>query len=268
MSNRYAHLLTGASRDLDTVCCIEVDDINSTVSSSTFFDQMIPVVFDSKLDGNEIIAYKTGASRSTVKRKFKSLNRNFFLECENHSLEGIEVYSGSYDNSEVGATWNPLQYVGMWRHGRIFSAFAYSMDWSVDRLSFERLASFAGLFEFASSHCFEYPIVFSPLAYFHGLSFSPSHKRYGNFATQDAERIANWNSHCYRGNRPSDGFLREIHSLNLVGLSHKEKVFSGTDQTNLQLSVVGDRVLVTVEDLSAVQHDLDRDRVLLSAFAS
>jgi hypothetical protein len=150
-------------------------------------------------------------------------------------------------------------------------------DHSKDRDLLTELAIRKFRVSFAAAYIFSYPLVFSPIAYSIGLSYSPNKKRLGFVTDRDAERVVNWASHCYRGHRASEGYLRDIYPINIIEQIHLERRIGDLDlQTWIsahnnrgRLSVYEDKMLWIIDDeyLLSVQHCLDRAKLLLSAFS-
>lgn len=124
---------------------------------------------------------------------------------------------------------------------------------------------------------FSFPWVFSPAAYFAGAGYKHNVRKFGGLTEEDSARITNWQNHCYRGLRPSQGYLREIYPVNLISPLVLKNSIDGRpldewisdSKEHGKLSEFGAKWLweIPYRDLPAVQKELDRERILLSGFA-
>ena len=274
----YSHLLTGVARDLECVACLHIDDLGRKVSADKIVDYAF-AFFETIGEPPTKVDYEIASETKPRRSSFPTFRKR--VGGKQHyvgsTLSSITVTSSGFEGTEISDTWTPRSLVSVALHGKILKAFFQVPD--ATRNSMEYLINLAVDqldIDYAAAYVFPFPWIFSPISYYSGLSYSPSRNIMGDITFSDSERIANWASHCYRGHRASEGYLREIYGENIIDDSHIAMYIGGItleawiaqDSSHGKLSRRGDKILWSLEDacLPMVQKQLDEARILLSAY--
>lgn len=274
----YSALLNGAAPGLDCASCLHVDDIDQPPR----LDSLMKVAlnfFDTIGEKPKRVSYWL-ANEPTHRR---SSIRKFINKFENteytvgDTMRSVAITSAGFESDDLSDTWTPRAVASVSRHGKTIKAFFQSSR-ELEKESEMLLNlphSLCGTM-FSAAYVFEYPFVFSPLAYSSGLSYSPSFKKWGDHTDRDAERVANWSNHCYQGQRGSEGYMRDIYPMNLIGPEHLGMVIGkiklenwiSQDPTRGRLLPCHGKVLWIIKgkEIRSVQTELDQFEILLSSF--
>jgi hypothetical protein len=202
----YDHLLTAAATNLRTVRCAFWDDIATEPSEGEIKDIVRQVFNEANDDPAFVDLFVLGSSKS---------RRISYSRFETESISsGVSVSVHAKTPNELEQTWNPPTFVKFRRGGRVNSIGLYT-DTVCDPDALSDSSMFANLrhFNAAAAYRFDFPLMFSPSAYMADISFSPSRREAGKLCWRDKERVANYGNHCWRGERASDGFLRDIYDM-------------------------------------------------------
>lgn len=279
MSNDYAHLLRGVKSGLDCQICLEIDDLADAVPLETFMNEALSF-FQTIGESPKRVTYSLRsegkARRATVnvfqKRMMGQINTI------GRTLHYVEITAPGYEPNDISDTWTPRAIAGISRHGRVLNAFfdgpARGDDLQDYLLGIVHRA--IGGSNFASAEMFRFPWMFSPSAYFAGITYDHSVKQLGGPTFEDGERIANWSNHCYRGLRPSDGYMRDVYPINILTDKHLRRQVGGhtlrewiaDDPRRGKIEQFDRKFLWQIPDdqLVAVQSALDANRLFLSGF--
>lgn len=275
----YSHLLTGVAPSLETVSCLHAEDIQTPINAQELYD--IAREFFSIIDERPYrVAYDdpaSGKSRRCAFETFRKRLADVNFEVGN-SVYGLTFSSRGYEPDPGSDTWTPRAALTVHRVGNVLCAFLYANE---DGLCLDGVWAWAlqffNSYSFSNAHLFKLPWLFSPLAYSSGLSYSPNRPGAGNPNRIDGERHVRWAAHCYRGRRASEGYMRDIYSINVIGAHHLQRRIDGEglatwisrDPRRGRLEPYRDRHLWSVENenLLLLQRELDQAQFLLSGFS-
>jgi hypothetical protein len=225
------------------------------------------------------ISYQTEASSQPRRSSVQRFVREF--GGARHEIgttfRSVDITSRGFEGDDLSDTWTPSSTASAAHHGRIIEAFFQSSR-PLEREKTSLLELPFRLFNVGFSACyiFSYPFVFSPIAYASGLSYSPNVRKFGETTHRDGERVANWANHCYRGQRASDGYLRDVYPMSLIGPEHLAmplgeidlETWIRQDPNRGNLTRLRDKFVWEIgdENLRTVQNALDRFRILLAGF--
>lgn len=275
----YSHLLTGAGHGLECVSCLHIDDIEEKISADIVMKFAL-VFFHEIGEIPKAVDYQLSSERQH--RRLSVSNFNKHMARTGHSvgttLSSMTITSGGFEGDATSDTWTPRSVVSAALHGRVLEAFLQAPRYTdkenryLAGLPYEMFGT-----SFAAAYIFPFPWAFSPLSYGSGISYSPNRKRLGDLTDRDSERVMNWANHCYRGHRASEGYLRDIYAMNIIGQKHIGMRVGNLDLGNWieqdpirgSLSELSGKTLWIVESehLLSVQAALDNAGVLLSAFS-
>lgn len=274
----YTHLLSGAAPGLDCAACLHVDDITREISVEAFIG-LADSFFEEIGEAPQRVAFEPmveGKARCATVSEFRKRVRKagHFI---GRTMRSVTVSSGGYEGNAISATWTPRACASVALHARILEIFLQTPnDGEKERAFLQEISGELVGSNFACAYVFSYPHVFSPLAYASGISYSPGESSYGSPTFRDSERIANWANHCYRGHRASEGFLRDVYPLNVIGDTQlmakvgdeQLKEWIEQDCRRGRLLPFRDKTLWSVEpvDLPLVQASLDKAKILLAGF--
>lgn len=277
MQNRYSHLLRGASLGLECVTCLEMEEVKVPFS----LDLLVSISCDYfKSVGEEVsrVTYMFDgdskyrrSSLTSFRRKF--LGRNLTLGGVNH----IAFSAAGHGDGGVSDTWTPKAYAALSRHGKLYNAiFFCGGDYFLNKdILFDVAKSFSLISDFSSAGIFQYPWVFSAYAYFNGVSYRPNIRGVGYPLAVDNDRITRWSTCCSVGPSPSDGYIRDIYSVNILSIVHMSRTVDDvslskwieSDPARGELCALNNKFLWSIESsmLRVVQDKLDDAGLTLSS---
>jgi hypothetical protein len=275
--HRYSHLLSGAASGLECASCLHVDDIGRPIDLDPFLEEAV-AFFNRLGEKPKRVSYwldhESKPRRSSLKRFM-----NNFLDA-GHTIgttfQGLSISGVGFEGNDMSDTWTPRSVFSCGRHGRTIKAFFQSpCNFGEERNILPKLP-FCLFPAFSSAYIFEYPFVFSPLAYTSGISYGPNVKSWGDHNARDTERVTNWSNHCYRGHKASEGYLRDVYPVNVIGSAQAEALIGSVkledwikqDPSRGILLPLNDKMLWEIgdRDILSVQRALDKFKILLSAF--
>lgn len=276
--HRYSPLLSGAAAGLDCASCLHVDDIGQSVDLDLLLEEAV-VFFDRIGEKPKRVSYwfdcESNSRRSSLGRFIKNYQGSG--HAVGTTIRSISISGHGFEGDAMSDTWTPRSVFSCSCHGRTIKAFFQSpVEFEKEKGVLSKLAF--RLFEnfFSSAHIFEYPFVFSPLAYTTGLIYSPNVRQWGGHTLRDKERVTNWSNHCYRGHRASEGYLRDVYPVNLISLEHTEMHVGsvklggwiGADPARGSLSRLNGKFLweIGCKNIRSVQRELDKAEILLAGF--
>ena len=273
----YAHLLRKAAPGLLTAACVHFDDIGDAPGTRDwwalavdFFKSCgasVRVVKASQANPNGLRRYRP---RAFGKLLLTDFGGSILNSVEATDRAGSTVEDAHLPPTYSAARWSPgVRGMCFYSTGLGLDA---ALDWALNHVA-------GPLFQNTGAvYVFEYPLCFSPAAYFWGVGFSPNRASCGALGPIDMTRMTNWRDHVVRGRRASQGFLRDVYPVVLLrsaDVEHQverrglyEWVHEGGGVRG-QVSRHGDWSVWRIPDvdLLAVQAQLDRSRVLLSGFS-
>lgn len=274
-AREYQHLLAGAAPDLDCVCCLEIDEIHGGLSVASLLN-ISSILFENWSLKPKRVTYSLREEGKSRRASFATI-RNRFGEIEDEvgrSITYIEISGAGIEQNEISDVWTPCAFAGGAMQGRILNAFFFGpapFDEGAQRY-IELLR--ANRVEFASAQIFSFPWVYSPVAYFAGATYDHSDRRLGKLTPGGSARITNWRSHCHRGNRPSQGYMRDVYPLNILSREHICNELRGvsllewisTSPSRGEISEFGSKCIWRIADqhIAEVQRSLDEAGLLLA----
>ena len=224
----YRHLLLGAPPDLDCACCLEIDEFAAGLPIASFVKVALSFFESWKLKPKRV-SYSVQDDRR-FRRSSIAVFQKRFGEGSNQigeSISYVGISSEGIQPDEISQVWTPRAFVGAAVQGRILNAFFFGPARlgasNSNYIDFLR----AGPKDFASAQIFSFPLAYSPLSYFAGGAYQGNDKRLGAVSSAANARITNWRNHCYRGNRPSQGYMRDLYSLNVLSGQHIRREVQG-----------------------------------------
>ena len=279
MQSPYSHLLTGVSPSLETVSCLQLEDIRTSVNLQELFDfagEFFPLARERpyRVDYDDPDSDKgRRCTFRTFGKRFGGTNLSVGA-----AIRAVAFSGRGFEPDPGSDTWTPKSALIVHCIGKVLYAFLYAPELGL-RLdgAWDRALQFFDSSNFSNANLFKFPRLFSPRAYASGISYSANRPGTGKPNFTDGERHVRWAAHCYRGRRASEGYMRDIYSLNLIGPHHLERRIGGhdlatwiaRDRRRGRLEPYRDRHLWSVahENLLLVQRELDAAQFLLSGFS-
>lgn len=280
MTVGYHHLVGLEDQRLRLDDCIYLDGIRSASSIIGMTDLVVQWFGDLNFQVRQVVIGERGESASKV----RSLG---WLLGELASTDGAgrEEWSSIQffpsRRTTVEETWQPDVYFGV-EIKRHESSIFISVKSDLGRGLGEDVATgFLNSFAPCAAYIFEFPTVFSPLAYFWGITVMPANRRW-RYGHREEERLAIFRDNSRIGlgkkSRPKlfgacEGFVRDVYPKMYLSEVHLKRMVGGISfedfaKAHCSISSIGrDYRLLTIDPsrLGSIQRMWDDNDLTLSS---
>ena len=240
--------LTGVSCPLETHRCIYLDGLTDTVSIDLAFTNARKLFGMFGFDVVKILIGHTSKSEPktySLKKFISELQVGAFDQ-----FKSAQFYPNK--RSSIDESWRPDIYFSVtnqYRVNSIFFSFHSNNHSDGDAQILEVLRE---LSDYCAGYIFDFPNVFSPLAYYSGIVVDPSDRRVGRIADRESLRIENWRRNTElgfvrTGERvyldPCQGYVRDAYPKIILSKPHCDRRFNGKSILELAHEVCGSTVL-------------------------
>ncbi len=240
--------LTGVSCPLETRRCIYLDGLTETVSIDLAFT-IARKLFG--MFGFDVVKVLIGHTSKSEPKTYSA--KKLISEIQAGAVDQFKS-AQFYPNkrSSVDESWRPSTYFSVtnqYRVNSIFFSFDSKNDSDADTRILETLRK---LSDYCAGYIFDFPNVFSPLAYYSGIVVDPSDRRVGRIADRESLRIENWRRNTEIGVvragervylHPCQGYVRDAYPKIILSKPHCARRFNGKSIIELAHEVCGSTVL-------------------------
>ncbi len=224
------------------------------------------------------VSYRAKESETSRRAKMKTFIQRHADRTASVAVtfDFVAISSKGYESDEISDAWTPKALFRVSEDSKETRLSMYGVQGidDVSNVFLDVLSLGAYVWRYSSAHIFEFPIQYSPLAYFSSITFDRNLKGLGAYTPRDSLRLENWRNNQYGGLRSADGFMRDIYPINVVGERHLEFSISGRSlrswigETPARGALIpfGEKWIWTVqrEYLMGLQAALDKAGFLLS----
>lgn len=251
---------TGVSCPLETQRCIYLDGLTDTVSIDLAFASARKLFGMLDYDVVKILignTSKSGFKTYSVKKLISEIQTG-----EVDQFKFVEFYPNK--RSSIDESWMPDIYFSVTQQYRVNSMFfCYNSknDSDVDMQILEVLREVS---DYCAGYIYDFPTVFSPLAYWTGIVVDPSDRRVGEIGDRECRRIENWRQNTEigfmrAGERvfldPCQGYVRDAYPKLILSKPHCDRRFNGKSILELAHEVCGSTVLPYNEKVILITDD-------------
>ena len=272
----YDCLIGGANPQLSSATCFYFDgiapecDLRQTLGlAERWFDK-----FDLK---PKVLLVGGDKQILAARYSMRTLRESVADHKVHQAIETVEFYPRG--RTTIDDTWRPCIYFA--RSLREPTSAFFSINATLSEQDARALLlEGSRLFSSCAAYGFLFPVWFSPLGYYWGISVEPSYRALGAWGNRESRRLSHWRDNaeigiqqggerrCYRA---CDGYLRDVYPLMLLGERHlARRVGGGTLADALpslgHVSAEDGRVLWRVrnDNLARAQQLLDANDITLS----
>jgi hypothetical protein len=274
----FAHLIGSSHGGHEIATCLYFDDLTTDVSVDVVLD-LAEHWFSRCESKPRVVMVKEASGKRLPRPSIKTLRQLASGRMASDVFETFEVFPKG--RTTIEDTWRPTVYFAVC--GRRPTAAFMTVNSSLERsATLGLLQNGDMILGAAASYAFSFPVRFSPLGYFWGISVQPAGRDVGEWGKLQSRRLSHWRDNTRigidsgNGRRwyaPRDGYVRDAYPLMLLSPKHVTRAAGAVSLGEAierrgigSIAAARDNWLWSIpsEKLSEAQNLLDESEISLS----
>ena len=227
--NSYAHLIGTPRGRHELATCLYFDHLNADVSADTLLD-LAEQWFAGHGFRPRVLLVKDATDQRRPSRSIRTLRQRATGRKAIEVIETLQIFPKG--RTTVEDTWRPAVYfaVSSRRPTAVFMSVNLPLQAGE---AFELLQQGDAVLGSCAAYAFSFPVRFSPLGYFWGISVQPAGPDVGEWGEQQSRRLSHWRDNTNIGIQgddgrrwydAQDGYVRDAYPLMMLSGAHAERV--------------------------------------------